>query len=46
MSTLEIYFLALVCGAFGAFALSRSMGVTRHRLHVRVESREKHESHH
>ena len=46
MSTLEIYFLVLVCGALGAFALSRPMGAIRHKSCVRAERRKNHEPHH
>jgi hypothetical protein len=36
MSTLEIYFLALVCGAFGACALSLATGQVRYKSWARA----------
>ena len=44
MSTLEIYFLALVCGAFGACALSLTTGQVRYKAWARA--RRNRESHH
>lgn len=38
MSTLEIYFLALVCGAFGACALSRTAGAARYKVWARTRA--------
>lgn len=46
METLEVYFLVLVCGAFGVFALGMAMGTIREKAYSRSLSARNIKPHH